>query len=114
MKQQKAFAITLQDLRDGRVHADTTDKFNELLTKVQDTGKGGELILSIKIKPATRGDVDKVTISCATTLKLPKEERGEDIFYITEEQELSRNHPRQGSLELREVTSSTPSKLKEA
>lgn len=110
----KAFAITLQDLRDGRVHAELTQQFGDLLAKVQETGKAGDLTLKIKIKPATRGDVDKVTISDAITVNLPKPERGEDIYWLTEECELSRNHPRQGNLELRDATPTAPAQFKEA
>ena len=114
MKQQKAFAVTLQDLRDGRVHSDLSLQFGELVAKVQETGKGGELVLKIKVKPATRGDVDKVTISDAITVTLPKPERGEDIFYLTEECELTRSHPRQQELALRDATPTAPTKFKEA
>lgn len=110
----KAFSIILQDLRDGRVHAELTQQFSDLLSKVQETGKAGEITLKIKIKPTTRGDVDKVTISDAITLTLPKPERGEDMFFLTDECDLSRNHPRQGNLELRDATPTAPSKLKEA
>lgn len=101
----KAFAVFLQELRDGRVHADLSQQMEELLAKVKETGKGGELSLKIKIKPATRGgDVDKVTISDLITMNLPKPERGEDFFWLTDDNDLSRNHPKQASLELRDVT----------
>ena len=101
----KAFGVFLQELRDGRVHADLSQQMEELLAKVKETGKGGELSLKIKIKPATRGgDVDKVTISDLITLSLPKPERGEDFFWLTDDNDLTRNHPKQASLELRDVT----------
>jgi hypothetical protein len=106
---QTAFAHTLQNLRDGRVHAELSTSLSELLHKVQETGKAGELTLKIKIKPATRGNVDKVMISDQISLNLPKPERGEDVFYLTDDCDLSRNHPRQASLELREVNAPTPS-----
>ncbi len=110
----KAFALTLQDLRDGRVHAELTQQFGELVNKVQETGKAGELTLKIKVKPATRGNVDKIMIADAITINMPKPERGEDVFWLTEDNELSRNHPRQGNLELRDATQTAPVTLKEA
>jgi hypothetical protein len=111
----KAFAVTLQELRDGRVHAELSQQFSDLVAKVKETGKGGELTLKIKVKPATRGaDVDKITISDAVSITLPKPERGEDIFYLTEENELTRNHPRQQGLDLRDVTLTAITKFKEA
>lgn len=111
----KAFAVFLQDLRDGRAHAELSGQLAELLAKVKETGKGGSLTLKLKIKPAGRGaDVDKVTISDDIVLGLPKSERGEDFFWLTSDNDLSRNHPKQGSLELRDVTPSAPTILKEA
>lgn len=111
---QKAFAVILQDLRDGRVHAELSQQFGELVNKVQETGKAGELTLKIKVKPATRGNVDKIMIADAVTVSMPKPERGEDVFWLTDDNDLSRNHPRQGNLELRDATPTAPSKLKEA
>lgn len=111
----KAFAIFLQDLRDGRAHSELSGHFNDLLAKVKETGKGGEITLKIKIKPATRGgDVDKVTIADQISINLPKPERGEDFFWLTDDNDLSRNHPKQQSLELREVAPVQPLTFKEA
>ncbi len=111
----KAFAVFLQDLRDGRAHAELSGQLEELITKVKETGKAGGLTLKIKIKPASRGgDVDKVTVSDQIAVDLPKPERGEDFFWLTDDNDLSRNHPRQQTLELREAGSAKPTSLKEA
>lgn len=111
----KAFSVFLQDLRDGRAHAELSSQLAEVLAKVKETGKAGGLTLKIKIKPATRGgDVDKVTISDAITVELPKPERGEDFFWLTDDNDLSRNHPKQGNLELRDATPTKPANFKEA
>ncbi|WP_052451986.1 hypothetical protein [Noviherbaspirillum autotrophicum] len=111
----KAFAVFLQDLRDGRAHSELSGQLEELITKVKETGKAGGLTLKIKIKPASRGgDVDKVTVTDAITVDLPKPERGEDFFWLTDDNDLSRNHPRQQNLELREAPQTKPTNLKEA
>lgn len=111
----KAFALFLQELNDGRAHAELSLQLTELLSKVKDTGKGGSITFKLKIKPAGRGaDVDKVVISDAITVDLPKPQRGEDFFYVTEDNDLSRNHPRQGNLELRDATAPAPTQFKEA
>ena len=111
----KAFAVFLQDLRDGRAHSELSGQLADLLAKVKETGKAGGITLKIKIKPATRGgDVDKVTVSDQITVDLPKPERGDDFFWLTDDNDLSRNHPRQQSLELREASKSQPGPLKEA
>ena len=111
----RAFAVFLQELRDGRAHAELSTSLAELLAAVKETGKAGEITLKLKVKPASRGaDVDKVTISDLITTKLPKPERGDDFFWLTDDNNLSRNHPRQQSLELREATPSQPQTFKEA
>lgn len=115
----RAFAVFLQELRDGRTHAELTAQMADLLEKVASTGKAGSITLEIKVKPSTRGaDVAKVTVLDAIKVKLPSPERGEDFFWLTEEHELSRNHPRQASLELRDISSigsnTPPTTLKEA
>jgi hypothetical protein len=111
----QAFAVFLQDLRDGRAHSELSAGLADLLAAVKDTGKGGTLTFSLKVKPGARGkDVDKVIITDNVKVDLPKPERGEDFFWVTDSNELSRKHPRQQSLELREAPAPQPSKLKEA
>ena len=112
---QKAFAVFLQDLRDGRAHSELSAQLTELLTKVRETGKAGAITFKIKIKPASRSaDVERVTISDAITLDLPQLERGDDVFWISDDLELSHSHPRQGTLELRDATPGQPANFKEA
>ena len=111
---QKAFALILQELRDGRPHAELSQLFSDLLHKVQETGKAGDITLKIKVKPASRGtDAARVTIADAITVNMPKPERGEDFFWVDEDNGLTRNHPRQANLELRDVTPTAPSTFKE-
>jgi hypothetical protein len=111
----QAFAVFLQDLRDGRAHTELSAGLADLLAAVKDTGKGGSLTFHLKVKPATRSkDMDKVVILDNVKVDLPKPERGEDFFFVTDENELSRKHPRQQSLELREVPAGQPTQLKEA
>lgn len=109
------FTVFLNDLRDGRAHSELSLQLADLIAKVKETGKGGELMLKLKIKPASRGgDVEKVTISDQITTNLPKPERGEDFFYLSDENELTRQHPKQQLLELREVIQVQPTTLKQA
>jgi hypothetical protein len=54
-----------------------------------------------------------VTITADRKLELPKPEQPSDFFWLTEDGETSRNHPRQHDLPLREVTPA-PQTFKEA
>ena len=109
-----SFALVLQDLRDGRTNTEMSKKFDELIKAVEASGKSGTLSLTIKVAPASRAQpVDKVIVQPVVKLTPPKPEVGEDFFWLTDDSELSRNHPRQAALELRDA-SSKPDNLKEA
>ncbi len=115
----KSFAHLLNEINEGSTHAALTADMAELLRTVQSTARAGKLTVTVKVAPAARnvggGDIDRVHITVDRTLALPKPETPTDFFYLTEDGETTRNHPRQQSLELREVTpTSQPAQLKEA
>lgn len=103
----KAFSVVLNDLNDGSTHAGLTADFAELLKAVQNMGRAGSMTLKIKVASATKsnlGTVDKITITAERKLELPKPEQPADFFWLTDDGETSRNHPRQNSLDLRDVS----------
>lgn len=113
----KAFTLFLNELNEGSTHAALTADLQELLRTVQNTGRAGALTIKIKVAPATRGNsgsVDKVTITADRKLELPKPEQPSDFFWLTDDGETTRNHPRQQDLPLREVPAASPQSFKEA
>lgn len=101
----KAFNQFLIDLNDGSTHAGLTGDLQELLSSVKATGRTGSMTLKIKIASASKGsgEVDKITIVADRKLELPKPEQPQDFFWLTDDAEPTRHHPRQHSLDLREV-----------
>lgn len=100
----KAFALFLQDLNMGQSHAALTQDLHELLQTVKSTGRSGALTLKIKVAPASRGgDVDKITVTADRKLELPKPEQPTDFFWLADNAEPTRQHPRQQELGLSEV-----------
>ena len=102
-----SFNKLIGDLNEGSTHSALSAELAELLKTVQHTGRAGSLSIKIKIAPATRtqsGEVDKITITADRKLELPKPQSPSDFFYLTEDGETTRNHPRQHSLELRDVS----------
>lgn len=100
----KSFSIFLADLNDGQTHAGLTGDLAELLQAVKAYGRSGSMSLRIKIAPASRGgDVDKITITAERKLELPKPEQPQDFFWLTDEAEPTRQHPRQHNLDLRDM-----------
>lgn len=111
----KAFSMFLIDLNDGSTHAALTGDLAELLQAVKNTGKTGSMTLKIKIVPANRnGDVDKITVVADRKLELPKPEQPSDFFWLTDDAEPSRLHPRQHSLDLRDAAPTPTTTFKEA
>lgn len=106
----KSFNQLLVDLNDGTTLSAMTADLAELLQTVKATGRSGSLTLKIKVASASKGgsEVDKVTILAERKLELPKPEQPQDFFWLTDEAEPTRQHPRQQSLELRHVPSITP------
>lgn len=107
----KAFAVILQDLRDGRTHAEMSEKFAQLIKEVEQSGKAGSVTLTIKVAPASRAQpIDKIIVQPTVKLVSPKPDVGEDFFWLDDDSQLSRNHPRQGDLPLREAAAPAPFK----
>jgi hypothetical protein len=103
----KSFSHFITELNEGQNNAQFTGHLSELFTAVKAHGLAGALRITIKVLPATRGGgpVDKVLISCDSQLTLPKPTQPSDIFYLTDDAEPTRNHPRQMELGgLRDVT----------
>ena len=101
----KAFGLFLVDLNDGQTHAGLTGDLNELLQSVKQHGRSGSMTLKIKVAPATKNahDVDKITIVAERKLELPKAEQPSDFFWLTDDAEPTRHHPRQHHLDLRDA-----------
>lgn len=101
----KSFGFFLVDLNDGQTHAGLTGDLNELLQAVKLHGRSGSMTLKIKVAPASKGshDVDKITIVADRKLELPKPEQPSDFFWLTDDAEPTRQHPRQQHLDLRDA-----------
>ncbi len=106
----KSFSLFLFDLNDGSTHAGLTGDLAELLAAVKSTGRTGSMTLKIKVASASRGggEVDKITIIADRKPELPKPEQPQDFFWLTDDAEPTRQHPRQHSLDLRDVRSNPP------
>lgn len=107
------FAFTIAQIRNGAAGVEASEKLNECVNSSRETGKSSELIIKIKIKPDGR-DSGQYFIEENITNKLAKPERGKTLFFGTPDGNLSRDNPRQQSLELRSVDDVKPVQLKKA
>jgi len=99
----KLFSDTLRELRAGRTLDELSEELNRLVGEVRKTGKSGKLLLTIEVKPASKGDIDTVIVTDDIKTKIPKLDRGGTLFFPTNENNLQRNDPRQKELGLRAV-----------
>jgi hypothetical protein len=97
------FTRTLSEFNGGQSLAELSGEMAKLVAAVKATGKPGELVYKLKIKPANKGDVRTVSYEDDVNLKLPKPTRRTGIFFVTEENGLQRSDPDQREMELRTV-----------
>ncbi|HAM57547.1 MAG TPA: hypothetical protein DCQ64_19895 [Candidatus Rokubacteria bacterium] len=103
------FLTTLRDVRRGGLLADLEAHLTDVVMGVRETGRAGELILRLKIAPASKGNVDTLVLTDDVKVKRPKPELGVTIFFATPANTLCRNDPRQPELKgLREVVTMPP------
>lgn len=106
MSGPKPFTDTLVSLRYGTLADELTAALNKLTDDVTRTGKVGALTLSIKLKPTNNsGQIEVIDDLKITT---PKETKGTTIMFATPENNLSRDDPKQLSIDgLRSVDMET-------
>lgn len=107
---QRPFTDTLRQIRFGELQEELTTELNALTKRCTETGRAGELVLKIKLKPGKGGQVELLD---DLTVKAPKPERGTSIFFSTPEGNLQREDPRQMDIaELRQVPTAAPEPLR--
>jgi len=92
------FVSTLIAMRGGEVAVDCDLKFKEVLAAVLETGKEGEVILKIKVKPskfAMGGAVIEVETSHECKVKRPELSIGKSLFFVAPDGSLTRDDPAQ-------------------
>jgi len=87
-----SFNSTIDQLRYGELHDELDAGLATLVSACTETGKVGELTLTIKLKPGKGGQIEVLD---AVKLKVPAHERGTTLMFPTPEGNLQREDPRQ-------------------
>lgn len=97
----KSFSHFIVDLNSGTTNAALSRHLDELFQAVKAHGMGGSLTIKIGVAPAQSGAAmaDKVNVSCDSQLKLPKPRHPVDFFFLTDDAEPTRRHPRQHEID---------------
>lgn len=98
----RPFFDIAREIRHGLFLEDCAEKLQEVVKSVDENGKPAKLIIEISVRPAARVG-GAVNIADKVTTKLPAMPAGETIMFMTPENNLVSNDPRQQSLELKAV-----------
>lgn len=102
---QDLAAYTLNQVRNGKLMEEASEKLNNLVAAIQDTNLKGELTLKINIRPDGR-DTGRYFISGKVDTKTPVLKHSETLLFGTPDGNLTRIDPAQTQLDLRDVSTS--------
>lgn len=98
------FVDFFRDIRKGQAAADLTEQLTALVVAVRSTGRPGKLVVTLLVKPASKGNVEMLMIEDQVKVTLPNPEKGGTVFFATDDNVLQRHDPRQPELSgLRQV-----------
>lgn len=88
----------LREQGGGALIDEFSAEYNKLVRAVRKTGKGGEITLKLKVKPAAKNNADMVTIEDDVVSKLPRPDRFATLAYTTPEGNTQLRNPVQPDL----------------
>jgi hypothetical protein len=112
MNPSRPFFDVARELRRGNFLEECADSLQEVIAAVEETNKGGKLVIEISVQPASKGQ-GAVKVSDRITCKLPQLPAGETIMFVTSDNNLVANDPRQSSLELKGIDAKINEPLKQ-
>lgn len=104
----RPFADVLQEINGGRAAGAASQQLHDLIAAVRETGKGGSITLQIGVKPAAKGNGSTVLVAAVVKAKTPQPEVAASVFFVTDDDNLSRENPEQPQLPLRAAEPTRP------
>lgn len=95
----RLFGDYLREIDKGRLHAELSARFQDLIQAVSEHGKAGSVTVKIGLKPVSGMDGDVVRLAGEVKLNAPQPTLNETLFYVDDTFNLSRRDPRQGDIE---------------
>lgn len=93
---------TLVVLNRGNFVIDCGREFQELTDSIIDTNKAGELTIKLKVTPSGwkkgTGRANQVDVAPEISIKKPRHDQSKSIFFVTEDNKLTREDPDQDEL----------------
>lgn len=97
----KPITDTMHHIGNGFFISTASDRFQELVRKVNDTGKPGSIDLKISVKKTSKTGAMHITGKCKANM--PAEEPMETLLFATDEGVLTPDNPHQAKLDLKVV-----------
>lgn len=94
---KRPFLDTMRELEAGDLVEDLTDAQHAIVAAIEEYGGVGEITLKLKYKR----DGKQIQITSNLVHKTPKPSRGISLFFVTPENNLSRDDPRQKTFDIR-------------
>lgn len=94
---RKPFTDFLKQVDFGNLEQEATDALQDIVHASTQTGKAGELIIKIKLKPI--GTTGQVELEADVKAKVPQPTRGKTLMFATPDNNLQRENPKQTTLE---------------
>ena len=103
---ENLFCVTLADVNRGNALAELSNELSALIGAVRTTGKKGKLRCELTITPDDNGETSQVDLEIST--KLPRPDRPKTVFFLTEDNRLTRRNPLQPELKFDVVQGGAP------
>jgi hypothetical protein len=103
------FAEFVETLSDGSVNRHLSEKLSDVVTAVKETQRAGKIVVEIHVKPEAH--LAKVDVACKVTL--PQPPLPGTIFFFRGDTALSREDPKQISLNLRDLGEKKPTEMRD-
>jgi hypothetical protein len=109
----RPFFDVAREIRRGSFLDEASDALQRVVAAVEETGKAAKLVIEIAVAPAAKGH-GAVKIADRITEKLPAMPAGETIMFVTTDNNLVANDPRQTTLNLKSVGEEKPTTFRTA
>lgn len=110
-----SYLEVMKELRNGSSLLELSEKLDSLVTAIRETGKAGKITLTLKLSPmGDSTDIHQMLITEEIKVEKPEKGRAASLFFVRNDNVLSRNDERQPELPgLRVVEMDRPGDLKE-
>ena len=94
----RSFLDVLGERRKGRTVDELTQALGELVAAVRETGRAGDIVLTLKVSPIKGHARHAIQIADSIAVKAPKRDRDASIWFADDDNGLHRSDPNQHDL----------------